>query len=106
MSSKRKIRLISADTWRIRRLEEQALLKHEEVIQLRDEVCQLRSQYGLQVDTLRLKSDLDVAMNSTHKLRIQILASLGCDIAEAQCLNAIFTDEARKARLFQPIGVS
>ncbi|KAJ3722347.1 hypothetical protein C8R42DRAFT_641754 [Lentinula raphanica] len=104
------IRLISADTWRLRLLEEQASLKHQEVVQLRDEVRQfgqLRSQYELQIDTFRLKSELDDATNSTYKLRIQILASLGCDVAEAQCMKAIFTDEVRtKTPWFKLLGAS
>ncbi|KAJ3762783.1 hypothetical protein EV360DRAFT_66807 [Lentinula raphanica] len=89
-----KVRVISADTWRTRRLEEQAALKHAEVVQLRDVLRQLRSQHELQLDILRLKSELGTATNLIYRLRIRILTSLGCEIDE-KCLEAIFTNEEK-----------
>ncbi|KAJ3968524.1 hypothetical protein EV361DRAFT_412847 [Lentinula raphanica] len=90
-----KVRIISADTWRTRRLEEKAALKHAELVQLRDVARQLRLRYELQVDVLRLKSELDAATKKIHKLRLQILMSLGCNVADEQCLEAVLTNEEK-----------
>ncbi|KAJ3766186.1 hypothetical protein FB446DRAFT_708843 [Lentinula raphanica] len=86
-----KIRIVSADTWCLKRLKDQASLKHEEVVQLRDVVARLRSQY---TDTFRLRTELDGAMKLIQQLRIQVLVSLGCNLAEEQYVTAIFTNEA------------
>ncbi|KAJ3875417.1 hypothetical protein F5051DRAFT_430585 [Lentinula edodes] len=93
MSSK--VRVISADTGRLRLLEEQALLKHKEVVQLRGTIQRVRSRYELEVDTERLKCDFHDATASVHRLRTEILASLGCDTGGNQCVKAITTNEAK-----------
>ncbi|KAJ3760788.1 hypothetical protein EV360DRAFT_68405 [Lentinula raphanica] len=90
-----KVRIISADTWRTRRLEEQAALKHAEVVRLRDVVRQLHLQFEKQTDAFRLKTELDAATNLIHQLRLQILTTLGCEISDEQCLEAISTNEEK-----------
>ncbi|KAH7868675.1 uncharacterized protein C8R40DRAFT_1074645 [Lentinula edodes] len=93
MSSK--VRVISANTMRLRLLEEQALLKHKEVVQLRGVVQRLRSQYEAEVDTDHLKCVFHDVTASVHQLRTEILASLGCNTVDDQCVKAITTNEAK-----------
>ncbi|KAH7876017.1 uncharacterized protein C8R40DRAFT_1068833 [Lentinula edodes] len=92
---RQKVRIISADTVRLRLLEEQALLKQQEVVQLRGTVERLRSRYEAEANTDRLKCDFHDATTSIHRLRTEILTVLGCDTVDDQCVKAITTNEAK-----------
>ncbi|KAJ3892281.1 hypothetical protein GG344DRAFT_64765 [Lentinula edodes] len=91
----KKVRVISADTLRLRLLEEKALLKHKEVVQLRGTAQRLRSRYEAEVDTDHLKCEFHDATASVHRLRMEILVSLGCNTVDDQCVKAITTNEAK-----------
>ncbi|KAJ4468449.1 hypothetical protein C8J55DRAFT_492447 [Lentinula edodes] len=94
MSSK--VRVVSAErTERLRLLEEQALLKYEEVVQLRGAVQRMRSRCELEANTERLKCDFHDATVSVHRLRTEILALLGCATADDRFEKAITTNEAK-----------
>ncbi|KAJ3870626.1 hypothetical protein F5051DRAFT_434489, partial [Lentinula edodes] len=72
-----------------------ALLKQQEVVQLRGTVERLRSQYEAEANTDRLKCDFHDATTSIHRLRTEILTVLGCDTVDDQCVKAITTNEAK-----------
>ncbi|KAJ3876917.1 hypothetical protein F5051DRAFT_429411 [Lentinula edodes] len=94
MSSK--VRVVSAErTERLRLLEEQALLKYEELVQLRGAVQRMCSRCELEANTEHLKCDFYNATVSVHRLRTEILAFLGCATADDRCEKAITTNEAK-----------
>ncbi|KAJ4492375.1 hypothetical protein C8R41DRAFT_919930 [Lentinula lateritia] len=88
------VRVVSVDTGRLRLLEEQALLKRKEVVQLRGVVQRLRSRYELELNMDRSKTDFHDATALVHRLRTEILTSLGRDTVDDQCLKVITTNEA------------
>ncbi|KAH7872847.1 uncharacterized protein C8R40DRAFT_1071481 [Lentinula edodes] len=93
MSSK--VRVVSAEcTERLRLLEEQALLKYEEVVQLCGAVQRMRSQCELEANTERLKCDFHDATVSVHRLRTEIFALLGCATADDRFEKAITTNKS------------
>ncbi|KAJ3991089.1 hypothetical protein F5050DRAFT_1905989 [Lentinula boryana] len=102
MSSK--IRIVSADTLRVRLLEEQVERDNTEVVQLRERVRHLHSQVEIQTHRtqtnnepqVRLQNELDNAAATVFNYRKYILVSLGCDVADEQCMQAIATNEAKQ----------
>ncbi|KAJ3748663.1 hypothetical protein DFH05DRAFT_1456656 [Lentinula detonsa] len=102
MSSK--IRIVSADTLRVRLLEKQVERDNTEVVQLRERVRHLRSQVEIQTHRtqtnnelqVRLKNELNDAAATVFDYRKYILVSLGCDVADEQCMQAIATNEQKQ----------
>ncbi|KAJ3897401.1 hypothetical protein F5879DRAFT_927868 [Lentinula edodes] len=109
MSSK--VRILSSNTPRLRSLEQAVESKHEEVLQLRNEADSLRQRHSsrkrntdaAQSELAHLKAEhshhlsgVDDASISIIKLRTQLLASLGCGLADQGCIEAITAEKTEE----------
>ncbi|KAJ3872958.1 hypothetical protein F5879DRAFT_985307 [Lentinula edodes] len=109
MSSK--VRILSSDTPRLQLLEQAVEIKHEEVLQLRSEADNLRRKHSsrkqstntAQSNLAHLKAEhshhlsgVDNASISIMKLRTQLLASLGCGLADPGCIEAITAEKTEE----------
>ncbi|KAJ3892272.1 hypothetical protein GG344DRAFT_64756 [Lentinula edodes] len=109
MSSK--VRILSSDTPRLQLLEQVIESKHEEVLQLHSEADDLRRKHSsrkqntraAQSDLAHLKAEhshhlsgVDDASISIIKLRTQLLASLGCGLADPGCIEAITAEKTEE----------
>ncbi|KAJ3886745.1 hypothetical protein GG344DRAFT_69409 [Lentinula edodes] len=103
-----KVRILSSDTSRLKLLEQRAEQGRQEVLELRNKVQELSTQiwnqyqrmYETNADSICLELGIEklksVIVNETAmkiNLRTQILASLGCDLADEGCIEAITTSE-------------
>ncbi|KAJ3871305.1 hypothetical protein F5051DRAFT_433967 [Lentinula edodes] len=109
MSSK--VRILSSGTPRLQLLEQAVESKHEEVLQLRSKADSLHQKHSrrmhntnaAQFDLAHLKAEhshhlsgLDDASISIIKLRTQLLASLGCGLADQGCIEAITAEKTEE----------
>ncbi|KAJ3907355.1 hypothetical protein F5879DRAFT_919892 [Lentinula edodes] len=103
-----KVRILSSDTSRLKLLEQRAEQGRQEVLELRHKVQELNSQicnqyqrmYETNAESICLELGIEklnsrIVDESAMKinLRTQILASLGCDMADEGCIQAITTSE-------------
>ncbi|KAJ3855838.1 hypothetical protein EV368DRAFT_79305 [Lentinula lateritia] len=104
-----KVRILSSDTPRLKLLEQRAEQGCQEVLELRNKVQELSTEIcnryqrmcETNADSIRLELGIE-KMNSRIvdesamkiNLRTQILASLGCDMADEGCIQAITTSES------------
>ncbi|KAJ3897445.1 hypothetical protein F5879DRAFT_996037 [Lentinula edodes] len=104
-----KVRILSSDTPRLKLLEQRAEQGRQEVLELRNKVQELTSQIWNQYQRMcetnadsiclelgieKLKSVIVDETAMKINLRTQILASLGCDLADEGCIQAITTSES------------
>ncbi|KAH7878066.1 uncharacterized protein C8R40DRAFT_1168111 [Lentinula edodes] len=106
-----KVRILSSDTPRLKLLEQRAEQGRQEVLELRNKVQELSTQiwnqyqrmYETNADSICLELGIEklksVIVDETAmkiNLRTQILASLGCDLADEGCIEAITTSESTR----------
>ncbi|KAH7875431.1 uncharacterized protein C8R40DRAFT_1069447 [Lentinula edodes] len=103
-----KVRILSSDTPHLKLLEQRAEQGRQEVLELRNKVQELSTQIWNQYQRMcetnaesiclelgieKLKSVIVDETAMKINLRTQILASLGCDLADEGCIEAITTSE-------------
>ncbi|KAJ3885360.1 hypothetical protein GG344DRAFT_82795 [Lentinula edodes] len=104
-----KVRILSSDTSHLKLLEQRAEQGRQEVLELRHKVQELNSQicnqyqrmYETNAESICLELGIEklnsrIVDESAMKinLRTQILALLGCDMADEGCIQAITTSES------------